>query len=212
MREKNMVQIFYVVTCDLVHSKQIKARSKVQETLKTAIRDINQKFVKLIAAPFVIVWGDSFQGVLKSLEGLYTILESFEKHLLVNFRCGLGIGQISTRFSKNALEMDGPAFHRSKEALSVAEKKRRSIWIQSNKEPFDRMVNTLFALLSTIKSGWTSRQRSIIQLRRQNLTYEGIGKKENITKQAVSNILKSAHWDVASLAIETLNNLSFSEF
>jgi len=64
--------------------------------------------------------------------------------------------------------------------------------------------------ITTAKSRWTRKQKAIIRLRKQNLTYEDIGKSRNITKQAVSNILKSAHWKDVSLAIETLNNLTYS--
>ncbi|MCK4848052.1 MAG: hypothetical protein KAT16_03415 [Candidatus Heimdallarchaeota archaeon] len=203
--------MYYILTCDLVHSREVTRRLEAQEELKTAIKLINSVFKKNILSPFVIVWGDSFQGALKSLSSFYTILETLEENISVKFRCGIGIGTITTVFSPNTLEMDGPAFHRSQEALEFAKEEKRSLWIKSDKPSFDKVVNALFILLSTVKSGWTSKQKAIISLRKQDLVYEEIGKRRSITKQAVSSILKSAHWKDVSLAIETLNNLSYQD-
>jgi hypothetical protein len=158
------------------------------------------------------VWGDSFQGVLNSLDNFFTLLEAFEFNLSIGFRCGIGIGSINTPFSTNPLEMDGSAFHRSQNALMTAKKKGRVVWLQSEKVLFDNMINTILTLLMTIKKGWTARQQEIMQLRKKNLTYKEIGQRKGISKQAVSIILKSAHWEEVSLAIETLNNLDYEAF
>ena len=203
------------MTCDIVHSKEVANRLEVQEELKTVIKQINIDYSKKIIAPFIIVWGDSFQGVLKELTYFYSIFERLEEDLSFKFRCGLGIGTISTQFSRNSLEMDGRAFHRSRVALKIASDNRRTAWIQSENGSFDQLTNSLLTLLTTLKLQLTDRQKEVIHLRKQGLTYEKIGKKivteseENITKQAVSNILKSAHWEEISLAIETLNKLTY---
>ncbi len=209
---KLAIKMYITLTCDLVSSKNATDRYAVQQELKEAISKINNVFSKKILSPFVIVWGDSFQGVLNSLNDFYTSLETIEECLSIDFRCGLGIGTINTPFSTNPLEMDGPAFHRSQKALMIAEKERRSVWILSEKESFDSVVNTIVTLLTTLKKWWTPRQQDIIKLRKKKLTYKKIGEKMEITKQAVSIILKSAHWEEVSLAIETLNNLNYEAF
>ncbi|MHA1213936.1 MAG: SatD family protein [Candidatus Hodarchaeales archaeon] len=201
--------MYYIITGDLVGSRKIQKRAKVQDILKQAIQTINKQFQQRLLCPFVIGWGDSFQGALKSLEGLYEVIEAFESHLSIPFRCGIGIGEISTDFSINTLEMDGSAFHFSQSALQHAKKEDKFIWIKSVDQQFDNLVNTIWTLLYTIKSGWTDRQREIIQLRQKNLTYKEIGNRKKISKQAVHNILKSANWEVVSMAISTLNNLKF---
>jgi hypothetical protein len=210
--ERNGISMkYYVLTCDLVSSRGFKQRLEVQEELKTTIKVINRIFEETILSPFVIVWGDSFQGVLKSLSDFYSILEAFEEKLSVKFRCGIGIGTISTKFSSNTLEMDGPAFLRSREALEFAKEEKYSVWMKSEKEYYDKIVNALLILLSTIKSRWTNTQKAVIKLRKQDLKYKDIGKIRGISKQAVSNILKSAHWKDVSLAIETLNKLTYED-
>jgi hypothetical protein len=198
--------VYFIFTGDLIASRKIPNRSQIQKQLQLAIENINNQFNEQILCPFVIGWGDAFQGVLISLSGLYNIIEAFENQLTVNFRCGIGIGDISTEFTSNPLEMDGPAFQASQYALEEAKKNQRFVCIKSERIQFDMIVNTLWVLFSSIKSGWTQRQYEVIQLRRLNLTYEEIGQKLGITKQAVYNILKSAQWE----AIEHgLNHLEY---
>lgn len=196
------------MTCDLIHSKKVQERFKVQQELKNAVNVVNEKFSKQLLCPFTTVWGDSFQGALKSLNGLYPILDTFEQLISTEFRCGVGIGNISTEFSSNTLEMDGLAFHRSQDALNIAKKGRYYAWIQSDNTHFDKMVNTLLTLLYAIKTRWNSHQREIIHLRQEGMTYEEIGNTKGISKQAVSKILKYTHSKAVFFAIETLDELT----
>lgn len=204
--------MYYIVTCDLIQSKKVENRMEVQQKIKDVLNRVNTQYSKQILCHFVIVWGDSFQGALKSLKGFYKIIETLEEQIPVDFRCGIGIGKISTQYSNNVLEMDGPAFYRSKAALEKAEKDHRSIWLHSGNLHFDRMVNTVFILLYTLKTRWTAHQKEIISLRRKEQTYEQIGEQKHISKQAVNKALKTARWADASFAIHTLNEVTYHFF
>ena len=199
---------YYIITCDLIQSKKVHDRFKVQQELKNAVNAVNERYSNQLLCPFTLVWGDSFQGALKSLNGFYNILDTFEQLISIDFRCGVGIGEISTEFSTNTLEMDGLAFHRSQEALNTAKKERYYAWISSGNTHFDRMVNTLLTLLYAIKTRWNDHQRDIIQFRREGMTYEKIGKKKGISKQAVAKILKYTQSKAVFFAIETMDDLT----
>ncbi|MFX1537744.1 MAG: SatD family protein [Promethearchaeota archaeon] len=196
------------MTCDLIQSKKVQERFKVQQELKNAVKVVNDKYSKELLCPFITVWGDSFQGALKSLDGFYNILDTFEQLISIDFRCGVGIGEISTEFSPNTLEMDGLAFHRSQDALNITKKERYYVWIKSGNLHFDKIVNTLFTLVYAIKTRWNAHQREIIHLRQEGLTYEEIGNKKGISKQAVSKILKYTQSKAVFFAIDTLNDLT----
>lgn len=200
--------LYFIVTCDLIHSKKMLERSQVQRELKTAVIIVNEEFGQEFVCPFITVWGDSFQGALKSLRKFYDLIETFEGLISVEFRCGIGIGEITTEVSTTTLEMDGPAFHRSRTALEIAAKTQRRVWIESGKNIFDGMVNSILTVLYALKSRWTPHQKEIIRLRREGMTYAEIGKKKRISKQAVYKSLKAAKWEEAFLAIQTLNNLT----
>ncbi|MHA2223988.1 MAG: SatD family protein [Candidatus Hodarchaeales archaeon] len=204
--------MYIILTCDLIQSKKVVKRSKVQEEIKNALNYVNTHFSNNLLCPFVSVWGDSFQGALKSLGGFFEIIETFEEQISVNFRCGIGIGKIATKFSTNVMEMDGPAFYRSKSALEIAEKKNRRILVKSGNIQYDTMVNTVFILLYVLKTRWTAHQKEIIHHRRKGLKYEEIGKMKGISKQAIGKTLKAAHWVEASFAIDTLNGMKITYF
>ena len=210
--KKEVDALYFIVTCDLIRSKKVSERSQVQRGLKKAVNIVNEQYSKELLCPFITVWGDSFQGALKSLKGFYDILEAFEELISVEFRCGIGIGEITTEVSSNTLDMDGPAFHHSRAALEIAAKDQRRVWIQSGNNIFDGMVNALLTLLYALKVRWTPQQKQIIQLRRKGMTYIEIGEKKNISKQAVYKSLKAAKWTEASLAISTLNDLTNAYF
>ncbi len=201
-----------VVTCDLIQSKDLSERSEIQENLKETIKFINKEYSENILCPFIIIWGDSFQGALKSLKGFYKIIEVFEENISTKFRCGIGIGEISTKISSTTLDMDGQVFHRSKNALNLAEKSHWQIYIQSGNDLFDEMINTIFILLYEIKTNWSDRQKDIIKLRRKGWTYKKIGAEKEISKQTVHKILKAAQWKSASKAISTLNKIVTPNF
>ncbi|MFX0196592.1 MAG: SatD family protein [Candidatus Hodarchaeota archaeon] len=207
-----MSPIYFIVTCDLIHSKKVLERSQVQRELRNAVNIMNGEYKQELVCPFITVWGDSFQGALKSLKGFYNLIETFEGLISVEFRCGIGVGEITTEISTTTLEMDGPAFHHSRAALEIAEKAQRRVWIQSGNNIFDGMVNSILALLYVLKSRWTPHQKEIIRLRRKGMTYAEIGEKKQISKQAVYKSLKTAKWEEAFLAIQTLNNLTDAYF
>ncbi|MFX1514745.1 MAG: SatD family protein [Promethearchaeota archaeon] len=196
------------MTCDLIQSKKVQERFKVQQELKNAVNIVNERFSNELLCPFTLVWGDSFQGALKSFNGFYNILDTFEQLISIEFRCGVGIGEISTEFSPNTLEMDGLAFHRAQDALNTAKKERCYAWMSSGNTHFDKMVNTLLTLVYAIKTRWNDHQRQIIQFRREGMTYEEIGEKKGISKQAVSKILKYTQSKAVFLAIDMLDNLT----
>ncbi|MFW9778516.1 MAG: SatD family protein [Candidatus Heimdallarchaeota archaeon] len=205
-------QLYFILTADIVHSRKVPNRLEVQQEIKRTLEYVNTKLSDQILCPFVIVWGDSFQSALTSLKGFYNIVETLEEKIPVAFRIGIGIGKISTTFSPNVMEMDGPAFHNSKLALQIAEKNNYHVWVQSGNDQVDRMVNTVLILFYVVKSRWTTHQKEIIHLRRQGMTYDAIGKVKGITKQAVNKTLKTAGWSAVSFATDSLNDVIFTFF
>ncbi|MFW9927991.1 MAG: SatD family protein, partial [Candidatus Thorarchaeota archaeon] len=131
--------------------------------------------------------------------------EQLDLLIPTDYRCGIGIGTINTKFSLNTLEMDGKAFHYSRDAVEYAKENDYHIYIQSENKAFDDIINSLLLLVDTLKSHLTARQKEIILLKRKNLTLQEIGNEKKISKQAVFNILSSANWKQLSIAINTLN-------
>ena len=193
-------------------SRQIQNRVDVQQQLKHTLQEINQEYKSQLEAPFVIVWGDSFQGAIKSFKYTYEILESISERFPNKFRCGIGIGDISTSLSSNVLEMDGEALINSRFSLKVTAFYKLDVWIHSRNLLFNKTMNVLFLLLRTLTNQWTDTQREVIRYRKQHLTYQQIGELRGVSKQAINNILRSAKWPQIEMAKRLLFSIDITDF
>ena len=112
-----------VITVDFRRSKEIKNRAEVQSRILNILNSLNMKFGTFLIADFTMTLGDEFQGVLRTTSIVLDVFKYIKKNLPVKFCCGVGIGSIETPLSKRPSEMDGFAFHRSRDALEEAKKK-----------------------------------------------------------------------------------------
>jgi hypothetical protein len=200
------------MTGDIVLSRNINNRVDVQQQLKNTLQEINHEYKSELEAPFVIVWGDSFQGAIKSFKHVYEILEHISERFSHKFRCGIGIGGISTGFSSNVLELDGEALINSRFSLRIASLYKLDFWIHSPNMLFNKTINVLFLLLHTLTEQWTDTQREVIHQRKQQLTYQQIGKLRGVSKQAINSILRSANWPQIEMAKRLLYSIDIADF
>ena len=115
-----------VIISDIIGSRKLNdhERHEWQLFLKSSIVQINEKFSDFIEAPFMITKGDEFQGVLKRIGSVHSIVMEFERLVFpLTMRFGVGHGVIQKMGSKIPIEMDGAAFHRAQAALNKAKKK-----------------------------------------------------------------------------------------
>jgi hypothetical protein len=149
-----------VLTGDLRSSRKQQDRARMQEGLKSALAIINNTFSPAIRARFVIVGGDGFQGMLLSLERFFDIYYKLIESIGHQFCMGVGIGDISTRFSKDVSQMDGEVFHRSSESLNRAKKQRSWIGFASGAMA-DAVVTSCLNLMADVIWNWSSKQREV---------------------------------------------------
>jgi hypothetical protein len=138
----------------------LKDRAEVQEDLKNALRIVNRRFEEEIPAKFIVIGGDSFQGMLSSPKHLFDIYHVFFENISHQFYQGIGVGDISTRLSENVGEIDGEAFHKASDALERA--KKENIWIVFRSEwEIDEVVTCLLNFMADVMWSWTKRQKEI---------------------------------------------------
>ncbi|UUX34438.1 SatD family protein [Fundicoccus culcitae] len=168
--EKNYI----VIMGDLVSSKQMLERGKVQNDLRHVLKHINQQYQSTIVADFMISLGDEFQGVIATPDSIFKIILEIENTLEpVKIRFGVGIGTITTDiYTNHSIEMDGSAYHRARQML-VALKEREGQYASphtnimlktaGSNQAIDDLINSLLAANYAIKSRWTNRQKEVIQ-------------------------------------------------
>ncbi|MHC1605391.1 MAG: SatD family protein [Candidatus Methanofastidiosia archaeon] len=190
---------YVVLTGDLKSSRKSKDRAKIQEKLKNSLSVINEEFEEAIVAKFVVVGGDSFQGMVLSPQYIPDIYYLFFEKIEHQFYLGIGIGNISTVLSKNVGEMDGEAFHRASAALEQA--KKENVWIRFKSGwEADSIFSSLLNFAADAMWGWTKRQREIVmhykkaKSEKSSVTMQEIADDMGIKKQTVSKILKRSKY------------------
>ena len=198
-----------VITLDLKASRKISERIVIQREIKELLKALNRQYTPELLAEFMITLGDEFQGVLKTPAKVYDIFLAIHDQLHLPFYCGIGVGSIETELSRKVIEMDGPAFHRSREALEEAKKIDKELVVNSGNDTLDQILNALLALLSVIRSKWTKKQREIVAYLggRPEIPQVEVARKFGVTKQSISKTLASAHWKTVETAEQVVRRL-----
>ena len=208
---------YVVVTGDLKASRRLKDRAEVQEELKNALRIVNRRFDEEIPAKFVVVGGDSFQGMLSSPKYLFDIYYVFFENISHQFYLGIGVGDISTRLSENVGEIDGEAFHKASDALERA--KKENIWIAFKSEwEIDEVVTCLLNFMADVMWNWTDRQKEmIIYFREQGGNRKAVrlaSKNFGVGERSIYKTLRTGKyhlWRDAETAVADLLNQKWFE-
>ncbi|KAA3616955.1 MAG: hypothetical protein D8M58_04845 [Calditrichaeota bacterium] len=195
---------YLVIIGDIVKSREIIDREKIQSIFHEKITPganlalsemIN--FDDNIVSSFTVTIGDEFQGVLKSATRLFKFLYEFEyniKHATtenIDFRYGLGVGEITTKINKNAaIGMDGPAFYNARKSIEIARANNLKNSFKSDSGN-DDYINILLRWLSLENKKWSFQKFQVIHLKKDGWTQKQIAERLNISQPAVSKVLKT---------------------
>ncbi|MGB7605055.1 MAG: SatD family protein [Lutisporaceae bacterium] len=136
------MELYGVVTMDLVGSRSLENRSKIQEQLDKIIEQINQNHNEFLVSPINFTVGDEWQLITSHPDKVYDFIHLFQQELWqigVKFYAGVGIGRISTNLNSDTRRMDGPCFIAAREAIDISKNKprygrgRTYIYSKSNK-------------------------------------------------------------------------------
>lgn len=108
---------------DLKNSRLLANRLQVQRVLIQSIKDYNGQFADRIAAPFLVILGDEWQGLLRPDADYQHTIAFFRSTLQLPFYVGVGVGEC-TVFSEELTvnQLDGPAFYKARQALKFAKR------------------------------------------------------------------------------------------
>lgn len=203
-----MAKNYCVIIGDIVQSKEIKNRKAFQRKFYSVLQKINKGFASQIVSRFTITLGDEFQGVLKDLSSSYELINLIQEAFYpTKLRFGAGWGEITTQIKKVAVGMDGPAFHRAREAIFAAKKKGQAVVFKTNKPEKDLTFNTLSLCLENIEEAWTARQREAMSLYRRYKNQKKVARRLKIKQPSVAAILSSSKWNWYSEVERGLNTL-----
>ncbi len=199
-------KIYAVLTGDLIGSSRfrIQQREEIISNLKDSFKKISPD---IIASPFMVFRGDSFQGVLSRPEEALkaaliiraSLLSRFKgKRARLDARIAIGIGTIDYLPGDQVGEGDGEAFRNSGPELDKMKKGEQNIIVSTPWAEINEELRTECALLDALIQRWTKEQAEAIlfQIQEQDLqpskqTQEGIAKILKISQSALSQRLKT---------------------
>jgi len=148
------------LTIDLIASRRSRDRAGIQARLEEALREVNRSLSESVVVPFSVTLGDEWQGLLDS-PGAALEADFLFRRLLnpLPVASGVGTGGVTTPRRERTALMDGPCFHRAREALESAKERRGPATVFLSGDPLlDDPVNALCLLLHGLSARWTEKQ------------------------------------------------------
>ena len=177
---------------DAVASRRLspRARSGLQGALGNSLKEVNRRWRRSVAAGFAVTLGDQFQGLLTDPAPVWDISHWLRAALpQVDWVVAVGRGPIHTALGRIAPETDGPCFHRAREALDEAKRRRLVLAFAG----FGAALDGLAEYYSALYWGWTPRQRRAACLLRVAPPAEVAASLE-IGRSAVSHLVRRMSW------------------
>lgn len=145
-------------------------RQTVQELLNSSLRYINKKYQKQIISQFMMTIGDQFQGLIKSGNNLFEILDTISltmKTVGIELYFGIGLGTIITTINpKLSIGADGPAYWNARAAIEQVQAQddygMTTISFNYDKHPDEALINETIALGEYMKFKWTQSQLDLL--------------------------------------------------
>ncbi|MBC8061026.1 MAG: hypothetical protein H7Y18_10190 [Clostridiaceae bacterium] len=146
------MELYGVVTMDLVGSRNIKNRGVLQEKLKKYFDIIYIKYGDSLISRINFTIGDEWQLITSRPEECYSIVHDFQRLLWeddANFYAGIGIGKLETDIHEETRTMDGSCFIMARDAINIAKesskKRTKFIYSKVNKVFFKSITNQVKA-------------------------------------------------------------------
>lgn len=200
--------VYVALIGDIRGSRELEDRADVQDRFRELVGRLNEELLSGELAPEVatdagrplasrltVTAGDEFQGLLAdghaTVRAAVAATDRFEP---AGLRFGLGRGTLATDLNEEqAIGMDGPCFHRAREALKAA--RTDEAWIRVAGWPggLDRHANRLFDLVQAVREDWTDRQAEFARALQAAGSQQRVAERFGVSKSTVSESLSAGH-------------------
>src|SRR2546426_409404 len=160
-----MSKTYIALIADAIASRELPpaARARLQADARTAVRDLNQRYRRVLAARFAVTLGDELQCLLPTPQPVWDVAHDLRARLpTVDWVVACGWGPITTPLAPTAPEIDGPCFHEARAAMDRAKRERQVFAFGG----FTAALEPLASYYSALYWSWTPRQRRTATLLR----------------------------------------------
>lgn len=162
--------MYFAIIGDIIESKKISERFKVQEKLEEVLARMNGEYAPFIASNFTITIGDEFQGLLLDSTRILEIIDKIKISMQpVDIRFGIGVGEITTKINNRlSIGADGPAYWNAREAILEIHNdndygKARILIKSDENKNLIRVMNESLRLCDYIESRWRDTQKEVVE-------------------------------------------------
>ena len=183
---------------DMVASRELEPtqRADTQERFTAFVDGLNRRYKAGLLAGFIITTGDEFQGLIDDPAVLPDVIwdadTGFHDRVL---RLGVGHGRLDTAVGEYAINVDGPALHRARDAINLAAKDGDLGGVfRGFGSDFDMLLNGLARMLWFHRSQRTEQQMRVMGMLRRGMAQVEIAEELGLTRQAISDHVRAAGW------------------
>jgi hypothetical protein len=189
---------YIAVTADMIGSRKDAA---AVDRAGAKLNLFNSLFQDLLAVKFTLFRGDEIQGVFLPSKGIPRLIRQFRTHLRpLALRIGVGIGQIERgREREYSWQMDGSAFHRSRNALEqIAGSRIAATRFAGPAAAQLETINMLYTLVDAIESQWSEKQWQAVDAYDRNITFARAALELDSSPQSVNKHCRTARFKAIS--------------
>ena len=190
------------VIADIVASRAVINRRELQESLVCVLDDLNRQRGDALVSPYTVTLGDEFQAIYRHASGLFADLWRISAALHpVCLRYSIALGELATPVNKKqALGMDGPAFHIARDGIEQARKLEAMFRVGGAMSELE-LINDSLMLISHLARGWNSNRFGIEAGLSAGKPVKEISKEVGISASAVYKNINAA-------ALETITAIT----
>lgn len=193
----NNGELYVALIADLRGSRDHPDRAGLQERLRATLDAVNAAHTP--SAALTITAGDEFQGLLDATRAgtaVDLVVEVTESLYPEEIAFGLGWGALATPRRRTGVvsELDGPCFHRARDALERARSESTWVALAGAGKELDDLVSGTFGLMAAIRAGWTEKQAMYVRDARRATHYKDVAEAHSVVRSVVTESLQAAHF------------------
>lgn len=196
MNEDTNAPVFVALIGDIRGSRELKDRQEAQQKFKGVIDSLNDDIPNdSIVSQFTVTTGDEFQGLLTdATDAIEAAVSTSDRSHPLRLRFGIGRGELDTEINPNqAIGMDGPCFHRAREAINSARKDGAWLRVGGWSDELDGRINSMFDLVQCVREDWTERQAQFALALKEEGAQNHVAERFDVSKSTVSQSLNAGH-------------------
>lgn len=191
-------RIYHALIGDIVGSSTLSNRAEVQRALEGLVETLNEELGEPenggLATAIRLTAGDEIQALLvdsgHTVDVVVRIADELHPTLVA---WGLGVGPITTELGPDVARIDGPCFHRAREAVGEAGAGDEWLRAKGFPAPHGQTISALFRLMGAIRSRWKPAQIRYIRGARRHLQRK-VAELNNVDESTVSKALQAARF------------------